>query len=86
MRTLKLAPNGDGTYRETEPVTLPGVGLGGQDITAEPDVAWVRTSYSEPREALDECVVCGEEIEDWDLWLCMDGGDCAHFGCAEVAE
>jgi hypothetical protein len=48
------------------------------------DVVWVRTSYTEPREALDECCVCEEEIEEWDLLLCMDGGESAHLECADI--
>jgi len=50
------------------------------------DAVWVATGYTEPRENLDVCVVCDGDIEEWELWLCLDGGDCAHTGCVEMEE
>lgn len=51
---------------------------------ADADVAWVRDSYTEPREYLFECCVCEAEIEDWDLMTCLDGGEAAHRSCVEI--
>lgn len=48
------------------------------------DVTWVLTSYTEPREALDDCADCGRPIGDWDLFLCLDGGETAHAGCVTI--
>lgn len=58
----------------------------GDGTYAEPgqDVAWVLTSYTEPREHLDDCTECGEPIGDWTLFLCMDGGEAAHVNCTAI--
>lgn len=51
------------------------------------EVYWTLTSYTEPREFTDECADCGREIEEWDLYVCLDdGSECAHTGCVEVRE
>jgi hypothetical protein len=51
------------------------------------DVAfWVTTTYTEPREALDECADCRQPITEWDLMICLDGGDTAHTGCVEITK
>lgn len=71
---IKLAANGDGTYRE----------VGHEVNDVDPHVTWVKTEYTEPREATDECTVCEKPIEDWQLWLCLDGGEAAHLSCVEV--
>lgn len=48
------------------------------------DVAWVRDSYTEPREHLFRCCVCETEIEDWHLMTCLDGGEAAHRDCVII--
>lgn len=61
-------------------------------LTEQPDgsltevdgAAWVRDSYTEPREYLFECEGCHQEIEDWDLMTCLDGGEAAHRSCVEI--
>lgn len=68
---IKLLPRGDGTYAEVE----------GTFIN---DVAWVRDSYTEPREAEFECDECKQPIEEDDFWTCLDGGEAAHQGCVEI--
>lgn len=50
------------------------------------DVAWVRDGYTEPREFLETCVVCEQEIEDWYLMTCLDGGEAAHNSCVEITK
>lgn len=68
---IKLLPRENGTYAEV-------------DGTLVLDVAWVRDSYTEPRESLFDCSECEQPIEEWDLWTCLDGGDAAHQGCVEI--
>jgi hypothetical protein len=55
----------------------------GDSAYSEPgqDVIWVLTTYTEPRENTDDCTECGEPIEEWDLFLCLDGGETAHTRC-----
>lgn len=53
-------------------------------IEENTDAVWVRDSYTEPREMLFGCIACGEEITDWDLWTCLDGGDAAHTSCVTI--
>lgn len=76
---ITLTPNGDGTYAEIQ--TDPD-GFGGQDITLE--VAWIRDGYTEPRDSLYDCDDCGEPIEEWELWTCLDGGEAAHLRCVTI--
>lgn len=47
-------------------------------------VQWTLTEYTEPREFLYPCEVCGMEIEEWSLLVCLDGGESAHTGCAVI--
>lgn len=48
------------------------------------EVYWLLTTYTEPREMLSDCVVCELEIEEWDHYVCLDGGESAHPGCVEI--
>jgi len=51
------------------------------------DIAWTRTSYTEPRESLDDCTDCGKPIGEWDLFLCLDdGSESAHVSCVTILE
>lgn len=72
-----VEPDVDGTYTEWT-----GTPRGGKPE----HVIWIRDSYTEPREFLFVCADCGELIEEWELYSCLDGGDAAHTGCVEVRE
>ena len=71
---IKLLARDDGTYAELE-----------SDGSVN-EVAWVRDSYTEPREAEFECCECQLPIEEDHLWTCLDGGEAAHQGCVEIVE
>lgn len=68
---VRLTRTQDGGYAEST----------GEDS----EVYWTRTSYTEPRECLDTCTVCGQDIEEWELFVCLDdGSESAHVGCVEI--
>ena len=71
---IKLLLRPDGTYAELE-----------SDGSVN-EVAWVRDSYTEPREAEFECCECRQPIEDEHFWTCLDGGEAAHKSCVEIVE
>jgi hypothetical protein len=58
----------------------------GDGTFSEPgsDAVWVLDTYTEPRESLAECDECHDEIGDWALWTCMDGGEAVHTGCVRI--
>lgn len=56
----------------------------GDDRLTEGSAEWVYDSYTEPREALAQCCVCGQEIGEWYLYTCLDGGEAAHLRCVRI--
>lgn len=59
-------------------------------------VSWMWTSYSDtlcsPRCGDDhcylihpnDCVTCGNYVNDMDHYMCLDGGEAAHLGCVVI--
>lgn len=54
------------------------------EVGADPLVTWILDTYTEPRDSLFPCEACGEDIEEWELWTCLDGGEAAHITCVEI--
>lgn len=66
------------------PVRLVKDSISGLYTEEGTDATWTPDEYTEPRDTLFDCAACGQPIEDWNLWTCLDGGDAAHQGCVEV--